>query len=104
MLMAYDIKQILTLWGTLTIALLLFTLIVAGTNVYRTTKQFWLRIILSWAVAYLLGGVLFLFFKADLIFTLMIASLVAYILMGDVLFGRKKLRDEDFEKSERTNE
>ncbi len=98
-----SLKHGLTLYGVLSLALLLFTLIVASTKVYRTRRRFWFTVVLAWSIAYVLSGVLFLFLKTDMIFTLMVASLIGYIVMGDLPF-RKKGLDEDFEKLESTHE
>ncbi|GAC1397270.1 MAG: hypothetical protein NVS4B12_26890 [Ktedonobacteraceae bacterium] len=98
-----NIKNILTLYGVLTIALLLFTLIVAHTKVYRTQRRFWSIVAVSWSIAYLLGSVLFLLFRMDVIFTIMAASLVGYLIMGDLPF-RKKGTDEDFEEIKHTRD
>jgi len=104
MLAVYGIRQLLALWGTITVALLLFTLIVANTHVYHTAKRFWLMVISAWSVAYVLCAVLFFYFRLDLIFTVMIASLAAYILMGDVLIGRKKAPNTNAEESKHKSE
>ncbi len=99
----FTIKNIFTLYGVLTVALLFFTLIVASTKTFRTRRRFWSTVVLAWIIAYLLGGVLFLVLKMDMIFTIMVSSLAGYIVMGDLPF-RKKAVDEDFEKLESTHE
>ncbi len=96
-------KNIFTLYGVLSVALLFFTLIVASTKTYRTRRRFWTTVVLAWIIAYSLGSILFLIFKLDSIFTIMVASLAGYITMGDLPF-RKKALDEDFEKLESTHE
>ena len=99
----FTIKDIVTLYGVLTVALLFFTLIVASTKTYRTRRRFWLTVVLAWVIAYLLGSILFLFLRTDTIFTIMVSSLAGYIVMGDLPF-RKKAANEDFEKLESTDE
>ncbi len=103
-MLTYSVKLLVSLWGTLSVALLLFTLIVAGINIYRTARSFWLMVVLSWAVAYILCGVLFFYFRVDLILTLMISSLAAYILMGDVLLGRKRVTERPIEETKNTEQ
>ncbi len=99
----FTIKDIVTLYGVLTVALLFFTLIVASTKTFRTRRRFWFTVILAWVIAYLVGSILFLLFNMDIIFTIMVSSLAGYIVMGDLPF-RKKAVDEDFEKLENTHE
>ncbi len=103
MLITEFAKQVLTFYGILSLALLLFTLIVASTKVYHTQRRFWFRVFLAWTIACLLGSVLFLLLKMDIIFTIMVSSLAGYLTMGDLPF-RKKPLDEDFEKLESTPE
>ena len=99
----FTIKNIATLYGVLTVALLFFTLIVASTKTYRTRRRFWSTVVLAWVIAYILGSILFLLLRMDTIFTIMVSSLAGYIVMGDLPF-RKKALDEDFEKLESTHE
>ncbi len=99
----FTIKDIFTLYGVLTVALLFFTLIVANTKTYRTRRRFWFTVVLAWIIAYLVGSILFLLLRTDTIFTIMVGSLVGYIVMGDLPF-RKKAVNEDFEKVESTHE
>ena len=103
MFITENIKHILTLYGILSLALLLFTFIVASTKVYRTRRQFWFTVVLAWGIAYLLGSILFLLLKMDMIFTIMVGSLAGYIVMGDLPFRKKRL-DENFEELESTRE
>ncbi len=95
----FTIKNIATLYGVLTVALLFFTLIVASTKTYRTRRRFWSTVVLAWVIAYILGSILFLLLRMDMIFTIMVSSLAGYIVMGDLPF-RKKALDEDFKKLE----
>ncbi len=97
------IKNIFTLYGVLSVALLFFTLIVASTKTYRTRRRFWFSVVLAWIIAYSLGSILFLLLKFDTVFTIMIASLAGYITMGDLPF-RKKSEDENFKMLEDTPE
>ena len=99
----FIVKDIFALYGVLSVALLFFTLIVASTKTYRTRRRFWSTVILAWVIAYLLSSVLFLLMRMDAIFTIMVASLAGYIVMGDLPF-RKKTLDEDFKKLEDTPE
>jgi general stress protein CsbA len=99
----FTIKNIETLYGVLSVALLFFTLIVASTKVYRTRRRFWFTVALAWFIAYLVGSVLFWFVKTDIIFTIMVGSLAGYLVMGDLPF-RKKASNEEFEKLESTHE
>ncbi len=103
MLITESTKHAPTFYGILSLSLLLFTLIVASTKVYRTRRRFWFTVVLAWTIAYLLGSVLFLLLKMDILFTIMVGSLAGYITMGDLPF-RKKPLDEDFEKLESTPE
>ena len=99
----FTIKNIFTLYGVLTVALLFFTLIVASTKTYRTRRRFWSTVILAWTIAYLVASILFLLFKTDTTFTIMVGSLAGYLVMGDLPF-RKKAVNEEFEKLENTHE
>ena len=99
----FIIKDIFTLYGVLTVALLFFTLIVASTKTYRTRRRFWSTVVLAWIIAYLVASILFLLLRTDTIFTIMVSSLAGYLVMGDLPF-RKKAVDEDFEKLESTHE
>ena len=99
----FTIKNIITLYGVLTVALLFFTLIVASTKTYRTRRRFWSTVGLAWIIAYVVASILFLLFRTDTIFTIMVSSLAGYLVMGDLPF-RKKRVDEDFEKLESPHE
>lgn len=96
-----DFLQLLTIWGILTLVLIIFALIVYSASAYKERKRFWRVQLLTVGVTYVLSAFLSLILHLNAVLIVMISLLLMFIIQGDVGIHMGDIfRAEELEKSQ----
>ena len=94
--MARELSYLPIVWGVILVIIILFVLIVRSAEVYRTTRQFLITVLVALAASLALSAALLLLLRLDPILVVMITTLMIFIIghLGSREYDRADLLSE----------
>ncbi|MGH2495812.1 MAG: hypothetical protein ACRDIV_14025 [Ktedonobacteraceae bacterium] len=78
--MARELLHLPIVWGVIIVVIFVYALIVKSADVYRTSRQFMITVLIALAASLTLSVVLLLLFPLDNILVVMISTLTIFII------------------------
>ena len=106
--MARELSYLPVVWGVILVIIILFALIVRSAEVYRTTRQFLITVLIALVASLALSAALLLLLRLDPILVVMITTLMIFIIghLGSREYDRADLlleQEDDADESVETD-